>query len=320
MLALRLFVPACALAYLLSIVPLRDVLRSASAIGPRVVLAALGMLFLGTVIGTIRWRVLFAACGLTCRPKFGELLRAYWIGVFYNTCVPGGVGGDVMRAIATRRIVGPGGLPTSLAIVFLDRTLGLSGMLIMIATTFSLFPLPGIPNVVLWSAFGVSVAACAVLAIVNGPRLAPILPRPLAKIAASLPRIESLPLFATALGLSVLTQLSGVVCGHLIIMAVTARPTLTDSLVMLPLVNAAQYFPLTVGGAGVREAGFVLLYGMIGVSKADALAASLVIGALSYGASAAGGILHLLRPLTLEPDAEDPAASVPPSGGAPSET
>jgi uncharacterized membrane protein YbhN (UPF0104 family) len=142
----------------------------------------------------------------------------------------------------------------------------------------------------------------------------------LAKVAAALPTIQSLPLFAAALGLSVLTQLSGVICGHLIVSAVTARPSFTESLVILPLVNAAQYFPLTVGGAGVREAGFVLLYGLIGVSKADALAASLVIGAIAYVANAGGGVLHALRPITLEPDQESPVATVAPPGSAPSET
>lgn len=300
MLVLRLVFPAAALAWLLSIVPVREVLHSAAAIPLRAILMSLFVLVVASLLGTIRWRVLFSACGLPGRPRFGELFRAYWVGAFYSTCVPGGLGGEVVRAIATRRIVGPGGLAASLAIVFLDRTLGLTGMLIVIATSFTLFPLPGIRHVVLWSVLGMCVAASAVLAIVSGPRLAPLLPRPLGKIAAALPTVESLGLFAVALGLSVLTQLSGVLCAHVIVVAITARPTFADSLVILPLVNAAQYFPLTIGGAGVREAGFVLLYGMIGVAKPDALAASLIIGALAYAANATGGVLHAMRPLTLE--------------------
>jgi uncharacterized membrane protein YbhN (UPF0104 family) len=313
-LVLRFAVPVAALAYLLSKVPIRDVLHSASSMSWHAVVSALAVLVFATCIGTLRWRVLFSACGITSPPPFLEMLRAYFIAAFYATCVPGGLGGEVVRAMATRRVVGPRGLPASLAIVFLDRTCGLTGMLILVAGGFSLYPLKGVPNVLPWSAFGICVAAAAVLAIVSGPRLAPHLPGPLGKIAAALPTIESLPLFAAALGLSVITQLSCVVFGHILLASITSRASFTDSLVILPLVGASQYFPLTVGGAGVREAGFVVLFATVGVSKADALAASLVNGALTYVTSGMGGVLHLLKPVTLELTAEAP----PPATSAPS--
>src|SRR4029077_9140906 len=138
-------------------------------------------------------------------------------------------------------------------------------LLILVATSFTLFPLAGIPNVMLWSALGLGAAATAVLAIVSGARLAPYLPAPLARIASSLPTVKSLPLFCVALGMSVLTQLAGVIFGHVLIASITPLARWTDSLVILPLVNAAQYFPLTIGGAGAREAAFVLLYARVGV-------------------------------------------------------
>jgi uncharacterized membrane protein YbhN (UPF0104 family) len=186
-------------------------------------------------------------------------------------------------------------------------------MLILVAAGFSLFPLQCVHNVLQWSALGICVAAAAVLAIVSGPRLAPHLPGPFGKIAAALPSIESLPLFAAALGLSVITQLSTVVFGHILLASITSRAALTDSLVILPLIGAAQYFPLTIGGAGVREAGFVVLYATVGVSQADALAASMVNGALSYVANAMGGVLHLLKPLTIEVIPEAAPAVTPAS-------
>jgi uncharacterized membrane protein YbhN (UPF0104 family) len=301
LMVLRVAVPALAIGYLLSVVPLHEVLASISAMPVWAIVSAVFVLVTATATATLRWSLLLRACGLRDRPRFLELFRTYWIGAFYNTYVPGGLGGDVMRAIATRRCAGERGLPAALAVVFLERTLGLSGLLILVATSFTLFPLGGVPNVMLWSALGLSAAVCAVLAIVNGARIAPYLPAPLGRIAAALPTVESLPLFFLCLGLSVATQFCGVVMGHLLISSIASAVHWSDSLVILPLVGAAQYFPLTIGGAGAREAAFVLLYAGIGVAKADALATSLVIGGLMYTTSLAGGVLHVMRPLTITP-------------------
>jgi uncharacterized membrane protein YbhN (UPF0104 family) len=301
LLVLRVLVPVLAIAYLLSIVPLGDVLAAVGEMPLWAVAVAVLVLVLATALATLRWRLLMSACGMQGKPTFLELFRAYWIGAFYNTYVPGGLGGDVMRAVATRRFGGDRGLPAALAVVFLERTLGLSGLLILVATSFTVFPLSGVPNVMLWSALGLAVAACAVLAIVNGARVARFLPTPLARIASALPTIVSLPLFFVCLGLSVATQFTGVVMGHLLISSVTSAVHWSDSLVILPLVNAAQYFPLTVGGAGARETAFVLLYSAVGVAKADALATSLVMGGLMYTTSLVGGVLHWMRPLEITP-------------------
>jgi uncharacterized membrane protein YbhN (UPF0104 family) len=78
----------------------------------------------------------------------------------------------------------------------------------------------------------------------------------------------------------------------------------SDSIVILPLANALQFFPLTIGGAGVREAAYVVLYGLAGVPKPKALAASLAVGALAYAVNALGGVWHLFQPLaSKEPSA-----------------
>jgi uncharacterized membrane protein YbhN (UPF0104 family) len=189
-------------------------------------------------------------------------------------------------------------LPAALAVVLLERLLGLAGLITLVAIAFLVAPLRVIPHIMAWTAFGLFGAAVAVAVLVSARRLAPYLPGPLARIAAMIPAIESAPLFAIALGLSVFTQLGGVICGHLIVSSIDPRVSWGQSLAVLPLINAAQFFPLTIGGAGVREAGFVLLYGMCGVAKSDALAGSLVLGAAFHIVNASGGVMHALRPLS----------------------
>jgi glycosyltransferase 2 family protein len=300
-LALRILVPVLAFAYLLSIVPLHQLGASLASVSLAATLASVLAFTSAMWFGAVRWRVLFSACGIVQLPRVRELFRLQLVGLFYNNYLPGGVGGDVLRAVATRNVMEDGGVTGALGVVLLERTLGFSGLLILLALGFWVFPLEGIPHVMLWSGIGLLVAAVAVVVIANGKRVAPRLPSALGKLAASLPTIESVPKFSFALFLSFLTQVSGVVvAGHLLVAGVTGHARLSDSMVLLPLVGAAQYFPFTIGGAGVREAAFVVFYGMVGMSKADALATSLLYGAVQYVVAAAGGLLHVMWPLAVE--------------------
>jgi hypothetical protein len=86
--------------------------------------------------------------------------------------------------------------------------------------------------------------------------------------------------------------------GHLAIAPLAPQVLLFDSLALAPLAFAAIFFPLTVAGAGTRDAAMVALYGMLGVPRASALTASLQI-LLSYViVSAIGGVLGMVEPLT----------------------
>jgi uncharacterized membrane protein YbhN (UPF0104 family) len=304
LLVLRLLFPVLAIGYMLYVIPLRDVMASFTAIPAYALGAACAMCLLGTVLMVVRWRVVLGACGMQAKPRWIDLLRAYVIGSFYNVYIPGALSGDVLRAFATRHVLGAGGMPAALAVVVLERTLGFAAMLIVLTVSFTLFPLPGIGNVMAWSGVGICVATGAIVAIVSGPRLAPYLPSRLARVAATLPRIISLPRIALALCLSLLNQFASVAIGHVLISSISPNVLWTDSIVILPLANALQYFPLTIGGAGIREAAYVVLYAMVAVPKSKALAASFAVGVLVYAINALGGLWHAFQRLTFE----EPAA------------
>jgi glycosyltransferase 2 family protein len=298
-LALRIVVPLGLLAYLLSVVSLADLLRAMGAVSATTVAAIFVLIVSNLSVAAVRWRVTLRACGITGRAPVLELLRLHWIGAFYNQCVPGGVGGEVVRALATRRLFGTRGFPAALGIALLERLLGLCGLLVLVTAAFAFHPLPGVSNVLLWSSLGVAGVLGCIGATVLAPRLAPHMPGPLHKVLEAVPVIESFPLFGLGLLLSVGTQLIGCVTGHLVMMDITPQVTLQQSMVIMPLILGSQYFPLTIGGAGVRELAFVSLYGLVGVPQHDSLAASLVVMAVQFLSAAAGGIIQMLRPLDL---------------------
>jgi uncharacterized membrane protein YbhN (UPF0104 family) len=300
-LILRIAVPLVLLAYLSSKVSLADLGRALRLVSAVNLCAVLLLVLFNLLLAAVRWRLTLRACGVTGRAPILELFRLHLIGAFYTTCVPGGVGGEVVRAFATRKLFGSRGLPAALAVTLLERAQGACGLLALVAVTFALFPLPGVPHVLLFSTLGLAAVAGAIGALVLAPRIAPHVPGAIGRVLASLPVIESYPLFGLALALSVVTQFMGVLMGHLVVVNLFANVSLAQSAVIIPLIFAAQYFPLTVGGAGVREVAFVTLYGLVGVPSHDALAASLVIWALQLISGAVGGLVQMLKPLELQP-------------------
>jgi hypothetical protein len=67
------------------------------------------------------------------------------------------------------------------------------------------------------------------------------------------------------------------------------------SLLIVPLAAATTFLPITVGGAGAREAVYVALCGrLFGMPEADALAASLGLWFAHLAVGAAGGAMQLL--------------------------
>lgn len=256
---------------------------------------------IATLVGIIymaalRWRLLFSAYGASAPPKVSLLFRLQLIGLFYNM-LPGAVGGDVVRGIVSRDAFGERGLGSGLAVVFIDRLIGLVGLLllVMIVLSFHSIPALNLPRPFLLIGLFGGLAAIGALAV--GRRLADVLPGKLGLLAASLPTLEKPAAFALAVVVSVFNQgLAGVV-GHIAIAPLAPQVALADSLVLSPISFAAIFFPFTVAGAGTRDAAMIALYGLVGVPSAVALSASLEI-LLSYLLVAAvGGVLAATTPL-----------------------
>lgn len=88
----------------------------------------LGLIFINLIIASERWRVLIRSQGITSHvfPVFKLSL----IGAFFNFAMPGGVGGDVIKAYYFTR-ENPGSKVVAVTSVLMDRILGLFAMILM---------------------------------------------------------------------------------------------------------------------------------------------------------------------------------------------
>ncbi|MEZ4362383.1 MAG: lysylphosphatidylglycerol synthase transmembrane domain-containing protein [Kofleriaceae bacterium] len=313
---------ALGVAYVIRIVDLAS-LRSASAhVRLGTLIAALAVTALGLVFGAVRWRVLLRAYGAPARPALVEAIRLYFIAVFYNTYLPGGVAGDLLRGVVTRDSFGEGGATEAIAVVLVERALGLLGVVGLAALGLLAVGdrVADTGGLWMWSGAAGAFAIVAVLMLPLARRLARLLPRRLAALAARLPGVSRPLDFLSAAALSVLTQLVAAISGWLFLRDFYPGVTFLDALFIVPLALATTFLPITVGGAGAREAVFITLCGeLLGMPSGDALAVSLLVWLTSLVAGAVGGLLQLLGGASAprrEPPSGEPgpsAAARPPS-------
>jgi len=297
----RIGVTLAAVGYLASGVDPADVVAAFRRLSWSAALVAITVVFFGMVCGMVRWRLLLRAYGAIDLPSWPRVAHLYFVGHFYNTYAPGGVGGDVIRGVAGRKAFGDldwASATSGVAVVFIERVIGVSALLVLATGAYLIRPIPGMESVGLWAGLGLAAAAAALLGIALAPRLAPHLPEKLGKPLRALPRLYSIWPFLVAAFLSLIIHTVNIVAGHAIMHSLDPSVTFAQSAVVMPLIGASAFFPLTVGGAGVREAAFALLYGTVGVPEATAYAGSLSFWATQLITAGVGGVMNLVVPLS----------------------
>ena len=89
--------------------------------------AAVGSYVIGQLIFVARWSLLLKVQSISI--GFWPAVRLHFLGLFYNNCLPGAIGGDLPRAWYVTKHTDKK-LEAALS-VFVDRVIGLIGMLIM---------------------------------------------------------------------------------------------------------------------------------------------------------------------------------------------
>ena len=257
-------------------------------------LAALAVA-LNVVVGAVRWKVVLRAYGAVEIPPLTRLVYLYFVAFFYNNYLPGAVAGDVGRGVVTRDAFAEGATG-ALAVVLVERALGL----------FALFALLALGLVVSgeaietgalwwWTVIGCAGSFALVAVIPIGRRLARFLPGPFGRVAAKLPALADHSAFLVAIVLSLGTQILIAIAGWLLLAAL-GPIDFSASLLVVPIAAATTFLPITVGGAGAREAVYVALCGrLFGMGEADALAASLGLWLAHLVVGAAGGVAQVAR-------------------------
>jgi uncharacterized membrane protein YbhN (UPF0104 family) len=268
-----------AFAYLFSIVDLSALAAALRGVSAQAWISALLLCTASLAGGVVRWWLLFLAFGAEHQPRLAALARHYARGFFYNTYLPGGLTGDVVRGLATQRAFAPGSAG-GFATVLVERLIGLSVLLGLVAAATLLHPRLGLGRFQTRALLVFAVGIAVVLGIASLGRLARVMPgQRLRTLLARLPVPHAYTPLVLAWLVSIVCQVAPALAGHVLLSAIHAPPSLFDSLAIVPVAGAAAFLPFSVAGAGIRETVFVQLYSQVGVPPQASLAAALCMWA-----------------------------------------
>ncbi|MGX1975613.1 lysylphosphatidylglycerol synthase transmembrane domain-containing protein [Streptomyces kronopolitis] len=263
-------------------------------------LAGLGIGLLTTVCSAWRWSLV--ARGLGLRLPLGRAVADYYRALFLNAALPGGVLGDVHRAV--RHGQSSGDLGRGVRAVVLERTAGQLVLLVAGAAVLLARPSPVLAPVARFltsPAVVLSAAAVAVLLVVAALRLRARRGASRAERAVRRTLAEVRQgLLARAVWPGVALSSAAVLTGYLGMFVLAARVAgatapVAELVPLVVLALLAMALPLNVGGWGPREGVAAWAFGAAGLGAAQGLTAAVVYGVLAFVASLPGAAVLLVR-------------------------
>lgn len=299
---LRLLLAILPLWWLSTKVAWGDVWLSARRVGFASMSASFVAAFASYLFGCIRWRIMMRAYGAREVPSVLTMLRHNLIGGYFNV-LPSGVAGDAVRGHRVQQYLPS--LATSYTVIFVERITGLLGLCVIAGAAILLSNELHADTVALTLELGLLGAFGLSLVVLFLPYV--LLKRPALRdrwlmkvpvvgdLLAKIPPARSLrgPLLATLL--SVLTQGVVILSVALLLRPLAPSVSFVTCARIVPAVILFTYVPLTPGGLGQREAAFVYLFGLVGVSASIATATSLLFFGIGMALAGLGGLTLLLE-------------------------
>lgn len=279
-------------------------------------LAVWGMGYI--LLGTFRWYILLRGVGVEV--AFFRAMQLQLIGIFFNTAMPGAVGGDIVKALYVIREQQTQRKTATMLTVLLDRVIGLA----------ALFVLAGVAVAVNWSFFVGNTALMPLMIFVMvglggllvgfGVVMYPFRPGRdpldwvlrvrvpgfglLAKLYEAMRSYRKRPLtLVMAVGLSCIIQCGAIAYALLLTKRLTGQtPDLAVFGTIFPIGIMTTALPLAPGGLGVGHVAFEKLFSMVGLTQGANVFNLMVLGQLSL--NLIGVVPYLMYRTKLPPMSE----------------
>ncbi|PIB06981.1 hypothetical protein B1C81_21675 [Streptomyces sp. HG99] len=257
-------------------------------------LAALGLGLLTTVFSAWRWSLV--ARGLRIRLSLGPAVADYYRALFLNAALPGGVLGDVHRAV--RHGQSAGDIGRGVRAVVLERTAGQAVLAAVGAGVLLTQPSPVLVETRRLFLILAIVSLCSVVTV-GAVRRGRARSRRYGAVRAAFAEARGV-LLARGSWPGVTLSSVVVLAGHLAMFVLAARVAGSTASVaqLIPLALLALLamgLPLNVGGWGPREGVTAWAFGAAGLGASMGLSVAVVYGVLSFAASLPGAVVLVVR-------------------------
>jgi len=285
---LKLCVSLGIVIYILVDVNREDLWRTLSNVRLSWVLVAIVLYVLGQMLSAVKWALIGRSVGL--QGSYAEYTRFYLVGMFFNLLGVSTLGGDVVRALYLGRGRRPG---LALNSVLFDRASGLAILMALGSVTLLMYPEYHFAGPI-----GTTIMAGGLFLVVGWwtcPRLVKLLPeqnriRRLVETELA-PFWRDRRLLLRVSAVSLVFHISQVCVQWTLGKAAGVSLPFTYCLVFHPILSVMMALPVSIGGFGVREGGYLYFLGLINVDDSVAVTLGLLWWAVSVIAALAGGAL-----------------------------
>jgi uncharacterized membrane protein YbhN (UPF0104 family) len=248
----------------------------------------------GQVMSAYRWQLLAAI--LKVHARFSEFVAYTYIGMFTNLFVPGLLGGDAARSIylgRPRKRMGE-----AVASVVADRVVGLLALFWLAAAAAIFLNYAHLPSSVITPT--ILVGALALAGYLASPliaRLIHLMPRPIRRAGNIIaPYLHHPTTLLAPIALSIALQITLAFAQYLVAAGLGLGTPLSLFILCVPIANVFASLPLTLNGLGLRESAYLVLFGMAGMGKNDAIALGLLWFAVMMVSGVTGSIAFATTP------------------------
>ena len=272
----------------------RPILRILSRERPAYFAAVVLLYVAGQAMCAYRWQLLAAL--LKVHGRYSEFLAYLFVGIFTNLFVPGLLAGDAARSVYLGRRHGRMG--EAIASVVADRGVGLIGLFWLAAFAAIFLNFAPIPSSVVTPT--VIVGAISLAGFLAAPlvaRLIHLMPRPIRRAGGIVaPYLHHPAALIPAIALSIVLQITLALGQYVLAVGLGLTVPLSLFILCVPIANVFASLPLTLNGLGIRESAYLLLFGMAGGRKEDAIALGLLWFAVTLVGGMTGSIAFVTTP------------------------
>ena len=186
----------------------------------------------------------------------------------------------------------------AIASVVADRGVGLIGLFWLAAFAAIFLNFAPIPSSIVTPT--VIVGAIALAGFLAAPlvaRLVHLMPRRIRRAGGIVaPYLHHPAALIPAIALSIVLQIALALGQYILAVGLGLTVPLSLFILCVPIANVFASLPLTLNGLGIRESAYLLLFGMAGVRKEDAIALGLLWFAVTLVGGLTGAIAFVTTP------------------------
>lgn len=277
----RFLVTVSLIFYLLNKTNIEELLTILLKVNLPIFLSASVLYLISSYVSTIRWSIFIPQRFYF---KRSDLFSLYMIGCFFNTFLPGIMGGDVLKIYYLRRQLG---LKDAIISVFMDRYTGFFALLFLGFLFFMIFWWKMPENLLVYLVPLMFMAFILIsLTLLKIGRLPFI--RDIKMFIINFTKVD----FIKALVYSLAIQIIVIASVYLIFLGLNLRVNVFELTIYLTVIITLTTLPISISGIGIREWAFVLFFGN-SIGYENALAVSLLWFMSVVVASVWGGFEYL---------------------------